>query len=83
MLEKTRSKRSVIVLCALPNTGILATRPPFWERREFDENIWMIDANDALLIVCQVDEVPLSRPKKNIARDFADGGNALLPLRGD
>ena len=21
-----------------------------------------------------VDEIPLSRPKKNIARDFADGG---------
>jgi hypothetical protein len=24
----------------------------------------------------QVDEIPLSRPKRNIARDFADGGEA-------
>jgi hypothetical protein len=24
--------------------------------------------------VAQVDEIPLSRPKRNIARDFADGG---------
>jgi len=24
-----------------------------------------------------VDEIPLSRPKRNIARDFADGGKIL------
>jgi hypothetical protein len=25
-----------------------------------------------------VDEIPLSRPKRNIARDFSDGGKNLL-----
>ena len=25
-----------------------------------------------------VDEIPLSRPKKNIARDFADGGTTMI-----
>lgn len=31
----------------------------------------------ATLLYCsQVDEIPLSRPKRNIARDFADGGEA-------
>lgn len=32
-----------------------------------------------------VDEIPLSRPKRNIARDFSDGGKvwiAILGLRG-
>lgn len=24
-----------------------------------------------------VDQIPLSRPKRNIARDFSDGGNIL------
>ena len=27
-----------------------------------------------------VDEIPLSRPKKNIARDFSDGGKYFLFL---
>ena len=27
-----------------------------------------------------VDELPLSRPKRNIARDFSDGGNGALQL---
>ena len=27
-----------------------------------------------------VDELPLSRPKRNIARDFSDGGNGSLQL---
>lgn len=32
---------------------------------------------DLSLYCCsQVDEIPLSRPKRNIARDFADGGEA-------
>jgi len=32
----------------------------------------------------QVDELPLSRPKKNIGRDFADGGKtpALIDSKG-
>lgn len=30
----------------------------------------------------QVDEIPLSRPKRNIARDFSDGGKlpSVLPM---
>ena len=26
-----------------------------------------------------VDEIPLSRPKRNIARDFSDGGKYIIP----
>jgi hypothetical protein len=29
-----------------------------------------------------VDEIPLSRPKRNIARDFADGGVRSLRVQG-
>ncbi len=28
----------------------------------------------------QVDELPLTRPKRNIHRDFADGGKLIAPL---
>jgi len=31
------------------------------------------DANDLIYVYEMVDKVPLSRPKKNIARDFCDG----------
>ena len=31
------------------------------------------DSNDIIYIYEMVDKVPLSRPKKNIARDFSDG----------
>lgn len=27
-----------------------------------------------------IDEIPLSRPKRNISRDFSDGGRFILPL---
>jgi len=27
-----------------------------------------------------IDEIPLSRPKRNIARDFSDGGKCLFYL---
>ena len=33
-----------------------------------------MDEDELQLIYNWVDEIPLSRPKKNIARDFADGG---------
>lgn len=33
-----------------------------------------IDEDDMQMIYNWVDEIPLSRPKKNIGRDFADGG---------
>ena len=37
-----------------------------------------ISEEDMQLIYNWVDEIPLSRPKRNIARDFSDGGNPLL-----
>jgi hypothetical protein len=39
-----------------------------------------IDEEELQLVYQWVDSVPLTRPKKNIARDFADGGkNSNLP----
>ena len=32
------------------------------------------------LIYNWVDEIPLSRPKRNIARDFSDGGKPIIHL---
>ena len=39
-----------------------------------------ISEEDMQLIYNWVDEIPLSRPKRNIARDFSDGGKAAIPL---
>jgi CH-like domain in sperm protein len=41
----------------------------------------MVDApklseEEMQMIYNWVDEIPLSRPKRNIARDFSDGGNS-------
>lgn len=33
-----------------------------------------LDDEELQAIYTWVDEIPLSRPKRNIARDFADGG---------
>lgn len=33
-----------------------------------------IDEEEMQIIYNWVDEIPLSRPKRNIARDFSDGG---------
>ena len=33
-----------------------------------------LDEEDMQMIYNWVDEIPLSRPKRNIARDFSDGG---------
>ncbi len=38
----------------------------------------MQDENELMYIYEWVDSVPLSRPKKNISRDFADGGNFII-----
>ena len=42
----------------------------------------MSEDNELMSIYEWVDSVPLSRPKKNIARDFCDGGkiNKLFKL---
>jgi len=37
-----------------------------------------IDEEDMQMIYNWVDEIPLSRPKKNIGRDFADGGKRMV-----
>ena len=36
-----------------------------------------LDEEEMQMIYNWVDEIPLSRPKRNIARDFSDGGNPL------
>lgn len=36
-----------------------------------------IDEEELQLVYAWVDTIQLSRPKKNIARDFADGGNLM------
>ena len=44
------------------------------------ENSNQLDENDIMQIYEWVDSVNLSRPKKNIARDFSDGGNWINKL---
>ena len=39
-----------------------------------------LSEEDMQSLYAWVDEVPLSRPKKNISRDFADGGTALIVI---
>ena len=44
-----------------------------------------LDEEEMQAIYNWVDEIPLSRPKRNIARDFSDGGkysyhNSLMPF---
>ena len=39
-----------------------------------------LNEEEMQLIYNWVDEIPLSRPKRNIARDFSDGGNNLYPF---
>ena len=36
-----------------------------------------IDEEELQLVYQWVDSVPLSRPKKNITRDFSDGGKCM------
>lgn len=38
----------------------------------------MLDEEEMQMIYNWVDEIPLSRPKRNIARDFSDGGNEFF-----
>ena len=37
-----------------------------------------LDEEEMQMIYNWVDEIPLSRPKRNIARDFSDGGNYYM-----
>ena len=37
-----------------------------------------MDEEGLQLIYNWIDEIPLSRPKKNITRDFSDGGTSTL-----
>jgi hypothetical protein len=47
-----------------------------------DQQVSMKEDNELMYIYEWVDSVPLSRPKKNIARDFSDGGklNYLIKI---
>jgi hypothetical protein len=36
--------------------------------------------NELMYVYEWVDSVPLSRPKKNIARDFSDGGKIIYKI---
>jgi hypothetical protein len=42
------------------------------------ENAPELEEDQVQLIYNYVDELNLSRPKKNIARDFSDGGSLIL-----
>jgi hypothetical protein len=44
------------------------------------EEIGHLDEEEMQIIYNWVDEIPLSRPKRNIARDFSDGGKLLYIL---
>jgi hypothetical protein len=37
-----------------------------------------IDDQEIMFIYEWVDSIPLSRPKKSMARDFSDGGNYII-----
>lgn len=39
-----------------------------------------LDEEEMQMIYNWVDEIPLSRPKRNIARDFSDGGKLFLNI---
>ena len=38
-----------------------------------------LDEEEMQMIYNWIDEIPLSRPKRNIARDFSDGGKLDSP----
>lgn len=40
-----------------------------------------LDEEDMQMIYNWVDEIPLSRPKRNIARDFSDGGKLFITVQ--
>ena len=44
------------------------------------EEIPQLDEEEMQMIYNWVDEIPLSRPKRNISRDFSDGGNIQQPF---
>lgn len=45
-----------------------------------DQSSNLQEDNELMYVYEWVDSVPLSRPKKNIARDFSDGGEFQLNL---
>ena len=45
-----------------------------------DPNQQNIHEDQLQLVYNWVDEIPLSKPKKNISRDFADGGLIIISL---
>ncbi len=47
------------------------------------EDIPTLDEEEMQKIYNWVDEIPLSRPKRNIARDFSDGGKTNFLITED
>jgi hypothetical protein len=45
-----------------------------------DDINWNIELDETLLqdLYAWIDQIPLSRPKRKIERDFADGGNKKI-----
>lgn len=52
-----------------------AKAQPKKEENEFDNMEGPLDEQELESLYAWVDSVPLSRPKRNISRDFSDGGN--------
>lgn len=44
------------------------------------EEVPQLDEEEMQMIYNWIDEIPLSRPKRNIARDFSDGGTQTLSI---
>jgi hypothetical protein len=45
-----------------------------------NETKWSVQLDEALLqdLYAWIDQIPLSRPKRRIERDFSDGGSLIL-----
>ena len=42
-----------------------------------EENIRALDEDQLEKLYCWIDRIPFSRPKRNVTRDFSDGGERL------
>ena len=45
-----------------------------WDKLRLVDQVAELEDDMLEKLYCWVDELPLSRPKKNMARDFSDGG---------
>jgi hypothetical protein len=61
------------------HAGVPTPSRPF-ATRYFTGSGMQLSDDELHALYAWVDELPLSRPKRNIARDFSDGGNGALQL---